>query len=130
MLPQPPPTWSGEYVDVDLKNKWLVLTTHPQINQPVPLIIQLHGSEDAWVTLFSTIDNAEKTIAHVKNKFGMTGSFNMIKMDDAEDLFNVVVREGIRVMLDPRWISDSHTKWHEPVQDGDVWKYAVDGSRN
>lgn len=117
-----PPTWDGEYVEVDLKEKYLSFVPSPLGN--IPFCIQLDGSEDAFLPMFSTEEGLRKTMDHLEKKLGFPSFYIIGKIDDAEELVDGVIKEGCRVMLDPQIISDTHTKWHEPVKHGDVWKYA------
>lgn len=63
---------------------------------------------------------------HRSQRFGF---FVFIDADDPNEFLDSLREAGVRIMLNPQVISETHTKWKEVIRNGEQWKY-VDAELN
>lgn len=134
-----PPRWTGKKFEA-FKIEGYLIPWSPVSEQP--LLVQIHGCEDFFLPIFSDEDKLHAHMEYLHSKGMLPCPVTVdslapnvlqvlghrpykIKQVDAggqTDFLESVFEAGVRIMVDPRIISDNHTKWTEVVFDGDEYK--------
>jgi hypothetical protein len=116
--------WKGKTVDVNLDDFFMVFAYGV-----MPFLLLLENCEDKFLPVFSTADKLRDFMEKNGKTVGCE-DYTIKQITDADDFCDSIWEQGVRVMLDPRFIDKHHTKWFEVVKDKNgLWKY-IDAERN
>ena len=96
-----------------------------------PILLSIEGSDDYFAMVFSTEPLLRNRLGTVARKiFGVNEiDYSIKQIMDAREFCESVWAGStdeckIRIMIDPEFVSDHHTKWKEPFRDeAGMYKY-------
>jgi hypothetical protein len=118
------PKWTGERIDLGgIEGKLLPIVYDE------PFAIQIEGSNDFFIMLFSDEEKLTEAMRHFLRKLGMPDLIYGIAKVKNTQLLEELKKLGFRLMFNPLVIDDHHTKWGEIIKKGEEWRY-VDPETN
>lgn len=118
------PRWTGKPPhDINIKGNLFPVSPGPF---KVPLVVQIDGSEDYFLPIFSTEEKLHAHMAHLKRKMGEEMEYKIQQVDEPEAFCESVWGSGVRIMQDPIVITDNHTRWTEIMPDEKLAEHKAD----
>jgi hypothetical protein len=128
------PRWTGKPFS-SMKIEGFLIPWHRHQDQP--LLIRLDGCDDWFLPIFSNEGKLYVTVAYliVRGLVEMEPTppgqvpfkIKQVDKDGQTEFLTSVFEGGVRVMVDPQILSDTHTKWIEVVFSGDEYKLIGQG---